>query len=97
MTSIDFSSQHRLHFGESTIRAVVELATVSTGERLCAIYFKLDWLGEQNEQHLNYVYCGILNLASAKSLPHKLLSPYLPSVAEIIIKNHKYSKGLSKC
>lgn len=98
VTSIDFSSQHRLHFGESTIRAVVELATVSTGERLCAIYFKLvDWLGEQNEQHLNYVYCGILNLASAKSLPpHKLLSPYLPSVAEIIIKKPQLFERIIK-
>ncbi|KHC58757.1 serine/threonine-protein kinase MEC1 [Candida albicans P75010] len=98
VTSIDFSSQNRLHFGESTIRAVVELATVSTGERLCAIYFKLvDWLGEQNEQHSNYVYCGILNLASAKSLPpHKLLSPYLPSVAEIIIKKPQVFERIIK-
>ncbi|KAL6451254.1 MEC1 Serine/threonine-protein kinase MEC1 [Candida maltosa Xu316] len=88
ITAIDFSSPGRCHFAESTIRAITELATVTNGERLCAIYFKLiDWLGEHNEQHSNYVYCGIINLAATKSLPpHKLLSPYLPSVADMIIK-----------
>lgn len=91
ITAIDFSSPRRCHFGESTIRAVAELATVSNGERLCAIYFKLiDWLSEPNQQHTNYVYCGILDLASTKSVPpHKLLSPYLPSVADMIIKNSR--------
>lgn len=59
ITTIDFKSPNRRHFGESTIYALVELARVCNGERLCAVYFKLvDWLGEPNDQHLNYVYCG---------------------------------------
>lgn len=88
ITTIDFKSPNRRHFGESTIYALVELARVCNGERLCAVYFKLvDWLGEPNDQHLNYVYCGFLDIANSKSLStYKLLSPYLPSIADMIIK-----------
>lgn len=88
ITTIDFKSPNRRHFGESTIYALVELARVCNGERLCAVYFKLvDWLGEPNDQHLNYVYCGFLDIANSKNLSaYKLLSPYLPSIADMIIK-----------
>ena len=88
ITAIDFKSARRRHFGESTIYALVELARVCNGERLCAVYFKLvDWLGEPNDQHLNYVYCGFLDIANCKGLStYKLLSPYLPSIADMIIK-----------
>lgn len=88
ITAIDFKSPNRRHFGESTIYALIELARVCNGERLCAVYFKLvDWLGEPNDQHLNYVYCGFLDIANSKNIStYKLLSPYLPSIADIIIK-----------
>ncbi|KAI3403258.2 MEC1 [Candida oxycetoniae] len=88
VASIDFASKGRRHFGESTITSLILLAHVCTGERLCAIYFKLiNWLGEPNDQHQNYVYCGFLDIAQAKNLsPYKLLSPYFPSIADIIIK-----------
>ncbi|CAI5760055.1 unnamed protein product [Candida verbasci] len=88
ISSIDFTTKNRRHFGESTIKALVNLAVVSQGERLCAVYFKLiDFLGEANDQHVNYVYCGFLDIAFEKSVPpYKLLSPFLPSIADIIIK-----------
>ncbi|ODV81452.1 cell cycle checkpoint protein [Suhomyces tanzawaensis NRRL Y-17324] len=88
ISSIEFSTDERRHFGESTIKAFVELAIISGGERLCILFIKLiDLLGENNDQHVNYVYNGFLQIASAKSLaPYKLLSPYLPSIAEVIIK-----------
>ncbi|KAI5970831.1 MEC1 [Candida margitis] len=98
ITAIDFKSPNRRHFGESTIYALVELARVCNGERLCALYFKLvDWLGEPNDQHSNYVYCGFLDIANSKNLStYKLLSPYLPSIADMIIKKESlFEKFLS--
>ncbi|KAK6460211.1 cell cycle checkpoint protein [Scheffersomyces coipomensis] len=88
VANIDFSNENRRHFAESTIKALSELAIVSHGERLCVIFIKLiDFFGQYNEQHVNYVYNSFLNIATAKSLaPYKLLSPYLPSIAEVIIK-----------
>lgn len=82
-------SGNRRHFGESTIKALVELAIVSEGEWLCVLFIKLiDLLGEENDQIVNYVYNGFVNIASTKGIaPYKLLSPYLPSIAEVIIKN----------
>ncbi|KAI5961667.1 MEC1 [Candida theae] len=98
ITKIHFNSWNRRHFGESTIYALVELARVCNGERLCAVYFKLvDWLGEPNEQHSNYVYCGFLDIANSKNVStYKLLSPYLPSMADVIIKKESlFEKSLS--
>ncbi|KAG7664292.1 uncharacterized protein J8A68_002207 [[Candida] subhashii] len=90
ISHIDFTSEHRRrHFGESTIKALVELATVTQGDQLCALFIKLIGLfGVENEQHVNYVYNGIIQIAAAKSLtPYKLLSPYIMSTAEDILKN----------
>ncbi|CAK9441665.1 uncharacterized protein LODBEIA_P55330 [Lodderomyces beijingensis] len=88
VASIDFSTTGKRHFGESAIYALVALAHVVTGERLCAVFFKLiDWLGEPNDQHQNYVYCGFLDIAQSKNIStYKLLSPYFPSISDIIIK-----------
>ncbi|KAI5964231.1 MEC1 [Candida pseudojiufengensis] len=86
-TKINFTSKNRRHFGESTIYSVVELAKVSNGNRLYATYLKLvDWLGEPNDQHSNYAYCGFLDIAHfKKTSPYKMLSPYLSTIAAIII------------
>lgn len=77
-----------LHLAESTLLALAELAIISNGEWLCVIFIKLiDSLGEPNEQHVNIAYDCLLYVASARSsTPYKLLSPYLPSIAERIIK-----------
>ncbi|KAK6197375.1 cell cycle checkpoint protein [Scheffersomyces amazonensis] len=88
ITNIDFTSENRQHFAESTIRALSELAVISEGERLCVIFIKLiDYFGENNEQHANYGYSAILYISSAKVMPpYKLLFPFLPSISEVIIK-----------
>jgi cell cycle checkpoint protein MEC1 len=88
VSSISFAG-NRKHFGESSIKILVNLAIVSDGEWLCVLFIKLiDLLGEENDQLVNYVYNGFLNIASAKSIAlYKLLSPYLPSIAEVIIKS----------
>ncbi|KAG2734707.1 hypothetical protein G9P44_002713 [Scheffersomyces stipitis] len=88
ISAIEFSPKSKRYLGESTIKAFVELAIVSEGEWLCVLFIKLiDLLGEKNEQHANYVYNGFITIASAKSLaPWRLLYPFLPSIAEIIIK-----------
>lgn len=85
--AIDFALEKRKHYGESTIKALLELATISNGEWLQIIFMKLiDLLGEPNEQHVNFVYNGFLMIASSKNVtPYKLLSPYLLSIAELII------------
>lgn len=77
-----------IHMAESTLMALSELAIVCEGEWLCVIFIKLiDSLGESNEQHVNIAYNCLLYIAAAKSLtPYKLLSPFLPSIAERIIK-----------
>ncbi|EDK45716.1 conserved hypothetical protein [Lodderomyces elongisporus NRRL YB-4239] len=85
---IDFSMSSKRYLAESTIQSLIQLAMVCTGVRLCAVYFKLiDWLGEPNDQHQNYVYCGFLDISRAKNLStYKLLSPYFPSISDLIIK-----------
>lgn len=86
MSKIDFRNQK--HLAESTIRCYVEMAIVSEGEHLYVLLIKLiDLLGELNDQHVNYVYLGFLSVANAKSMtPYKLLSPYMPTIAELVIK-----------
>ncbi|OBA21351.1 hypothetical protein METBIDRAFT_31897 [Metschnikowia bicuspidata var. bicuspidata NRRL YB-4993] len=105
LSSIKYSSaQGNIHLAESTMLALSELAITSDGEWLCVIFIKLiQSLGEPNEQHVNLAYNSILYVASAKAMtPYKLLSPYLPSIAEIIIQNaHMFSRltellGISK-
>lgn len=88
LVSIDFTNRGRCHFAESTIVALASMAIVSRGEWLCAIMIKLLYLlGEANDQHVNYVYTSCLSIAHAKSLsPYKLLSLFIPSTAEVIIK-----------
>lgn len=82
------SSRETIHLAESTILALSELAIVCEGEWLWVLFIKLiDCLGESNEQHVNIAYNSLLYIASAKKLtPYKLLSPFLPSIAERIIK-----------
>ncbi|CAK7894012.1 serine/threonine-protein kinase Mec1p [[Candida] anglica] len=89
LSSIKFDNESGcIYRAESTIFALGELATVSDGEILCALFIKLiDLFGETNEQHVNLVYCTFLNIAAAKCItPYKLLSPFLPSIAERIVK-----------
>ncbi|CUM65919.1 uncharacterized protein PRCAT00003572001 [Priceomyces carsonii] len=85
---IDFSTENRKQFAESTIKCLVEISIIANGEWLCVLIIKLaDLFGESNDQHVNYVFNAFLHIAAAKSLtPYKLLSPYLPSIAERIIK-----------
>lgn len=77
------------HLAESVFRALGELAVISEGEWLCAIFIKfIDLFGDANDHHANMVYHELLGIASAKSLtPYKVLSPFLPSVAERIVKH----------
>lgn len=86
LSSLPLSLQ--IHLGESTFLALAELAIISEGEWLCVLSIKLvDGLGETNEQHLNIAYNCLLYIALARAVtPYKLLSPFLPSIAERIIK-----------
>lgn len=86
LSKTDF--RNHKHLAESTIRCFVEMAIVSEGEHLYVLLIKLiDLLGEPNDQHVNYVYLGFLSVANAKSMtPYKLLSPYMPTIAELVIK-----------
>lgn len=88
LSRIKFSDRHHIHLAESTLMALSELAIVCEGEWLCVIFIKMiDCFGEVNEQHVNLAYNSLLYVATAKSLtPYKLLSPYLPSIAERIVK-----------
>lgn len=85
---INFSLANQRHLAESTIKALVELAIISSGDWLCKLSLSLlDLLEQANDQHVNYVYSGFINISAAKCLaPYKLLSPYLPTIAEVIIK-----------
>ncbi|EDK38714.2 hypothetical protein PGUG_02812 [Meyerozyma guilliermondii ATCC 6260] len=87
LVSIDI--EKNAYLAESMFRALGELAIISEGEWLCAIFIKLiDLFGESNDHHVNMVYHEMLGIASAKSLtPYKVLSPFLPSVAERIVKH----------
>lgn len=86
---IAINIEDNIYLAESMFRALGELAIISEGEWLCAILIKLiDLFGESNDHHVNMVYHELLGIASAKSLtPYKVLSPFLPSVAERIIKH----------
>ncbi|KAF3985193.1 hypothetical protein FT663_03803 [Candidozyma haemuli var. vulneris] len=88
VSKIKFSDPKLIHMAESTLMALSELAIVCEGEWLCVIFIKMiDCFGEANEQHVNLAYNFLLYVATAKSLtPYKLLSPYLPSIAERIVK-----------
>lgn len=98
VSSIDILSPHRIYMAESTLLALANLAIVSEGEWLCVCLVKLiDCLGEANEQHVNLAYNSLLYVASAKALtPYKLLSPFLPSIAERIIKRDRMISKLTE-
>lgn len=89
LSRIRYSEPKSIYLAESTLLALSQLAIVCDGEWLCVIFIKMiDCLGETNEQHVNLAYNFLLYVATAKSLtPYKLLSPYLPSIAERIVKS----------
>lgn len=88
----------RMFLAESSLLALGELAVVCDGEWLCVTVIKLiDTLGESNEQHVNIAYNCLLYVAAAKSLtPYKLLSPFLPSIAERIIRKPRMFSRLTE-
>ncbi|KAM9937820.1 hypothetical protein OXX80_002673 [Metschnikowia pulcherrima] len=99
LTSIKFSSSREsTHLAESTMLAFAELAITSDGEWLCVILITLmRALGGNNEQHVNFAYNSILYISSAKAMaPYKLLSPYLPSIAETIVENSRLFSRLTE-
>lgn len=98
VSGINFLSPSKVYMAESTMLAVANLATISEGEWLFACLSKLiDCLGEANEQHVNLAYNSLLYVASTKSLtPYKLLSPFLPSIAERIIKKDRMSSKVTE-
>lgn len=105
VSSIKFEDQRKIYLAESTFYTLGELAIVTNnGEFLCALFIKLiDLFGEVNEQHVNLIYNILLNVSAAKQVtPYKLLSPFLPSIAERIVKQSRmFSKitellGISK-
>lgn len=90
ISSLKFEAELRtLHLAESTLSSLGGLAVVCDGEWLWVTFMKLiDCLGESNEQHANIAYNTLLVVASAKKMsPYKLLSPYLPSIADKVIRN----------
>lgn len=91
LSSIGFLSEKKSHMAESTLLALSNMAIVSEGESLCVCCIKLIYcLGEANEQHVNLSYNCLLYIASARALaPYKLLSPFLPTIAERIIKTQR--------
>lgn len=98
VSSINLLSSSNIEMAESTLLALANLAIVSEGEWLCVCFIRLiDCLGEANEQHVNLAYNSLLYVASAKALtPYKLLSPFLPSIAERIIKRERMLKKLTE-
>lgn len=97
LSSINYSTKD-IHLAESTLLALAELAIVCEGEWLCVVFIKMiDCLGESNEQHVNLAYNSLLYVALAKALtPYKMLSPYLPSIAERIVKNSRIFTRLTE-
>lgn len=91
VSNIGFLKDLNMNMAESTLLALSNLAIVSQGEWLCVCFIQLiDCLGGPNEQHVNLAYNCLLYVASAKSLtPYKLLSPFLPIIAERIIKKER--------
>lgn len=87
-----------MYLAESSLMALSELAVVCEGEWLCVTFLKLiDTLGASNEQHVNIAFNCLLYVAAAKSVtPYKLLSPYLPSIAERIIRNPRMFSRLTE-
>lgn len=99
ISQIKFDNDSRkIYLAESTIKALGELAIISEGEWLCVLFIKLiDLFGEANEQHVNLVYSEFLNVAAAKCLtPYKLLSPFLPSIAERIVKQPRMLQKITE-
>lgn len=98
VSNIDLTSPSRICMAESSFMALANLAIVVEGEWLCVCFIKLiDSLGESNEQHVNLAYNSLLYVASARSLtPYKLLSPFLPSIAERIIKRERMLTKLTE-
>lgn len=99
ISSIRFDNESgNLHLAESTIRTLGELAIISEGEWLCALLFKLiDIFGETNEQHVNFVYNNLLNISACKRItPYKLLFPFLPSIAERIVKQQRMLQKITE-
>lgn len=92
------NDSNKIYLAESTIKALGELAIISEGEWLCVLFIKLiDLFGEANEQHVNLVYNEFLNIAAAKCLtPYKLLSPFLPSIAERIVKQPRMLQKITE-
>lgn len=89
LSKIDFYGESRkIHLAESTIQALSNLAVISDGDWLYVILIKLiDTLGGNNEQHSNLAYNGLLYIASNKVVtPYRVLSPYLPHIAERVLK-----------
>ncbi|EGW32181.1 cell cycle checkpoint protein [Spathaspora passalidarum NRRL Y-27907] len=89
ISSIDLTSSHNRHLGESSIKALVELSIISSDDWLFNLLVKLISLfALPNDQHVNYVYNGIISIASAKKLtPQKLLAPYIPSISDTVVIN----------
>ena len=87
LESVDCTGRRR-HFGESTVRAFTELATICTGEWMRVVFMALmRRMGLSDEQHVNYVYNGFLAVSAAKNItPYKLFSPYLANIAEQLVK-----------
>lgn len=89
LSQIKFNNESKkTYLAESTVKALSELAIISEGEWLCVILIKLvDMFNEYNDQHVNLAYNGLLYIASNKRItPYKMLSPFLPSIAERIVK-----------
>lgn len=92
------AESNSLHLAESSLLALSELALISDGEWLFVSLIRLiDSLAEPNEQHVNIAYDCLLYVASARSsTPYKLLSPFLPSIAERIIKKPRMFMRLTE-
>lgn len=92
------ADSNNLHFAESTIKALSDVAIVSDGERLCVIFIRLvDLLSEYNDQHVNLTYNAFLYIASNKAMtPYKMMAPFLPSIAERIVKKPRLLQRLTE-
>lgn len=88
----------KVYLAESTMKALSEMAVISEGEWLCVLVIKLvDLFGESNDQHVNLAYTSLLYIATAKSLtPYKLLFPFLPSIAERIVKKPRMLQKITE-
>lgn len=90
LSKIDFHGESKkIHLAECTIQALSNLAVISDGDWLYVILVNLiDTLGGANEQHSNLAFNGLLFIASNKAVtPYRVLSPFLPHIAERVLKN----------